>query len=103
MAAIIDLKKNPPKDKRTLTKMNMINYVKTYGTAEDKEWFKGICSKNQIVRTNNLTGKDANTYNWNVIREGFAKKFFPEASKAKKVKAKAKSKTKSFNDLLEEL
>lgn len=107
MPAKIDLKLNPPSDKRALTKENMLSYVKTYGTDEEKRWFKKLMKDNAVKKKNNLTGDVSDTYNFVIVREEFAKKFFPDISKKGKKEAKKKegkgSKKPSFAEELENL
>lgn len=103
--AKIDLKLNPPKDKRALTKENMLDFIKKYGNDEDKSWFKGLMKSNVLKKTSNLDGKEVTTYNFEVVREDFAKRFFPEISKKGKKEAKQKETKKkpTFEEELENL
>ena len=98
--AIKDLKKNTPTKKTELTKDNMLKFIKTYGSPEEKQWFVDLMKGNTITKTNNLTGKDVTGYDLPKIREAFAQKFFPEISAKNKSASKKSSKKLSFEDEL---
>ena len=100
--AKIDLKLNPPKDKRALTKENVLDFIEKYGSSEDKAWFVELMNNNRIKKANNLDkGKEVTSYNFEVVREEFAKKFFPAVSKKGKKEAKKKTaKKETFEDKL---
>ena len=103
MAAKIDLMLNPPKDKKALTRENILSFIEKQ-SAEDKKWFVELCDKNMIRKTNNLTKEVIETYNLQVIREEVAKRFFPEISKKGKREKKEeqnKSKKLSMKDRLD--
>lgn len=104
MAKITDLHLNAPTNKTELTKNNMLKYVKEHGTVEDKTWFVELMKTNQEEKKNNLTGEVGKGYNLPVIREEFAKKFFPTISKEyKDNQKKESSKKRSFEEELEDL
>lgn len=107
--AKLDLTKNQPKDKRDLTKENMMSYIEKQSD-EDQAWFAKLCLEHPITRTNNLDGKDITTYDWEVIREAFAQKYFYSISKKGKKEAKkeekknsAKNNSESFEDKLKKM
>ena len=94
----IDLKLNPPKDKRALTLDNMLSFVEKYGTNEDCEWFADLLDANTVKKANNLKGGEPiDGYNYTPIREEFAKRFFPEISAEAKKKNKTKAPKKPSN------
>lgn len=97
-----DLKLNPPKNKKDLTKDNMLAYVKEYGTAEDKVWFVELMNANKKKVLNHLTKEVVDSYDFKTVREAFAKRFFPAIS-TKEKKKPAKKEKKSFEDELAEL
>ena len=101
--AIKDLKKNTPTKKTELTKDNMLKFIKTYGSTEEKQWFVDLMKGNTITKTNNLTGKDVTGYDLPKIREAFAQKFFPKISAKYKSDSKKSSKKPSFDDELDAL
>lgn len=103
MASIKDLKLNPPSKKTDLTKDNMLKYIKTYGSDDDKLWFVNLMKNNKQYKKNNLTGEVVEGYDLSKIREEFAKKFFPSISKEAKDSSKKKSKKLSFEDELNAL
>lgn len=102
-----DLKLNPPKSKKDLKKENMFAYVKEYGDAEDKKWYALLLKNNPKKIKNALKDNEVvDSYDWQVIREEFAKRFFFDISnkgkaEAKKAQKKAEAK-KSVDDELEE-
>ena len=103
--AKIDLKLNPPKDKRALTKENMLDFIKKYGTDEDKAWFVKLMNDNKKQVPNNLDKeKIVTSYKFEIVREEFAKRFFPGISKKGKKDSKKKdTKKPSFEDELNAL
>jgi translation initiation factor 1 (eIF-1/SUI1) len=98
MATVKDLKLNPPKSKAELTKVNMLKYVKAYGTDEEKKWFVDLMEENRRKKISNIDGSEVNGYDLPKVREEFAKKFFPDLSKKK-----AKPKKPTFEEELEAL
>lgn len=98
MATIKDLKLNPPETKTELTKANMLKYIKTHGSDEDKKWFVELMEDNRLQKTSNINGSVVNGYDLPKVREAFAKRFFPELSKKK-----SKAKRPTFEDELKDL
>ena len=93
--AKMDLKLNAPKDKRDLTKENMYDFIEKHGSDEDKAWFVKLMNENKIKKANNLkNGEETISYKYDVVREEFAKRFFPTISKKAKKAAKKESKKK---------
>lgn len=98
---VIDLTKTNPTSKTQLTKENMYNFIKQRKNKEEIEWFVNLMRSNPSeVQLNSGKAKSekGKSYNFIVVREEFAKKFFPEISKEYKKAVK-----KSFDDELEEL
>ena len=92
--ASIDLHLNPPTSKKDLTDANLYKFFIDNGTPEDCNWYADLLEKHTIKKTNNLTGKVIDGYDWPVIREEVAKKFFPDVSATKKKEKKDAEKGK---------
>ena len=104
MASVKDLKLNPPKKKTELTKTNMLKFIKEYGSVEEKKWFIELLEKNTLKKKNNLKGgAEIEGYDLPVIREEFAKAFFPDISSYEKNKKKKNSHKPTFADEIEQL
>lgn len=106
MAKIKNLRETPPTKKADLTKESMLLFMKDESIPKDeKKWFVELMTSNKKEKTNNLTHKTVDGYDLAVIREEFAKKYFPELSNAER-KNKPIKKAKTFEeklmDLLEE-
>jgi oligoribonuclease (3'-5' exoribonuclease) len=99
---VIDLKANPPKSIPNLTKDAMFQYVKNYGTKDDKVWYVNLCNANTIEKKNNLTNEMGEGLDISKIRKEFAKRFFPNLLEEKKTKSKTKSYMDLVNSLLED-
>lgn len=102
----LDLKLNPPKNKKDLKKDEMLLYVKKYGSRDDKVWFVELLNNNKVVVENQLPdhkGEEVNTYDWKVVREAFAQRFFEKISDKYKRESKVKKTKPSFVDELEKL
>lgn len=95
-----DLRLNPPQKKSELTKDNMLSFVLTYGTTDDKKWFYGVLQDNKMKKKNNLTGKIIDGYDVQKIRKLFIARF-PEFSGLEK--KKETKKTTSFEDDMKKL
>ena len=96
-----DLRLNPPTKKSDLTKDNMLFFVKTYGTADEKKWFYELMKKNRLKKKNNLTGEIIEGYDIQAIRKEFIAKF-NEFSGLKDKKKETKKKA-TYEDELESL
>lgn len=91
----------PITNKTQLTKEFMYEYVKQQKNKEDAEWFVNLMRSNEkevILNSSKAKSEKGKSYNYVLIREEFAKRFFPEISSEKKKAAR-----KSFDDELEEL
>jgi hypothetical protein len=96
----IDLTTTEPKNLTSLTKDAMLDYIIAKGTKEDKKWYAELCNANLQWKTNNLTKEKYQTPNLTVVREQFAKRFFPNLTQKKKAKSKAQSYMDKVNALL---
>ena len=67
-----------------LTKDFMLVYIKTNGSAKDKEWFKDLVKRNTIDKVNNLNGEKTKGVDIFAMRKEFAERFFPQLIKEKK-------------------
>lgn len=91
------------KNKKDLTKDFLIKFF-SEKSAEEKAWFKQLCLNHKKQITNNLTGKDAESYDWKVIREEVCIKYFYDKSElSKKEKSKKKTKKDDFESFLDEI
>ena len=100
--ANVDLKANPPKSIPNLTKDAMLHYVKTYGTMEDKKWYVELCQNNMVEKFNQLTKKTITTPDISILRQEFAKRFFPSLLAEKETKSKTQSYMEKVLALLDE-
>lgn len=100
-----DLNLNPPTKKTELTKENMLAFMKDK-SLEERTWFVELMNSHPIRRKNALKDNEVvDSYDFKVIREEFAKKYFPEISskyKAQKKNDNTKKKP-TFEDELKEL
>ena len=92
-----DLRLNPPTKKSELTKDNMLFFVKTYGTADEKKWFYELLKNNRLKKKNNLTGEITEGYDIQAIRKAFIAKFpeFGGLEKKKKQKQQKQGRKKA--------
>lgn len=91
------LKKDVAPDKKSsITRDAMLTYIKTFGTDEDKAWFKELCKNNQVEKLNNLTKQKVMGFDIKEMRKAFINRFYPNAYK--KDKKDTKSEAKSFLD-----
>lgn len=99
-----DLYLNSPKNKKDLKKDNMFDYVKEHGTAEDKKWYATLLKDNEIKVKNSLkNGEVVDSYDWKVIREAFAQRFFYDISDKGKAEAKKANKSSTKKSQADEL
>ncbi|MCQ2740362.1 MAG: hypothetical protein MJ237_09105 [bacterium] len=96
---MLDLLKETPEKKSDLQKDNMLAFMQNK-SKEEKEWFKELFLNNKKQKTNNLkNGETVMGYDYTIIREEFAIKYFPKISAAhKKEEKKAKAKAKKQED-----
>lgn len=89
-----------PEKKTQITKQSMFTYIKTYGTDEDKAWFKETCLKYKVQKMNNLTRELCDALDIKEVRKAFIERFYPEAFKKPK---KPKKKIPTFFEELDKL
>lgn len=99
--AKIDFTKIKPTKKSELTIDNMVDYVKTKGKEDVKEFLK-VLETNKIKKKNNLNGKEYEGHDVVKIREAFAEKYFPDLLKPKEPKNPPLSPEDKLKKFLEE-
>lgn len=104
MSKLKDFATNPPKNKTVLDKESMLDYVLNHKTKEEQKWFVELLDNNKKIKKNNLDGgKEYEGYDLAIIREEFAKRFFPDISEKGRAKARPAKKQNTFEDKLEQL
>lgn len=97
----IDLTETNPTSKTQLTKENMYNFIKQRNNKEDAQWFVDLMRKNEKevpLNSGKTKSEKGKSYNFVIIREEFAKRYFKEISDEYK-----KTQKKTFDDELTEL
>ena len=97
----IDLTKTNPTSKTQLTKQNMYDFIKWRNNKEDAQWFVDLMRKNEKevpLNSGKAKSEKGKSYDFVIIREEFAKRYFKGISDEYK-----KAQKKTFDDELTEL
>ena len=76
-------KTDTPQSKSDITKNFMLGYIKEFGSAEDKEWFKKLVREHKVEKVSALDNKPHNTLDIVPVRTAFCERFFNNLNKTK--------------------